>query len=103
MSSNDIDGRSLVDLDEEDSEGMESKPWLDLCDDELEYLMNEDKNAKIVWRPNESEETVRDASHPWIKSYFREENIDGYRDRTTTIDWVTPATTNCEGTSDVRI
>jgi hypothetical protein len=65
--------------------------------------MNKDKNTKIVWRPNESEETVRNASHPWIKSYFREENIDGYRDRTTTIDWVTPTTTNCAGISDVRI
>jgi hypothetical protein len=101
MLSRKVHGRSVVDSDEEDSEKMESKPWLDLCDDELEYLMDSDKNAKIVWRPNESEETVRDASHPWIRSYFHEENIDGYRDRTTMIDWVMPATTNCEGKTDI--
>jgi len=79
-----VDGR------DNDSDGYDDER------DELQFLIQSDKNALIVWKEGKSEETLDSAGE---RSYEDPDFIDDYRSRSVSVQWVTPPNRNLSGTS----
>ena len=61
---------------------------------EMQFLIESDKKALIVWREGASEETLDSAGE---ESYEDPDYIDDYRSRSVNVQWVTPPSKNLSG------
>lgn len=66
----------------------------DIEDEEMQYLLEQDDEALIVWREDYSEETLDKAGARCYKDRAR---IDDYRSRSIHVQWVTPPSANLAG------
>ncbi|KXN86479.1 hypothetical protein AN958_10013 [Leucoagaricus sp. SymC.cos] len=66
---------------------------------QLSYLFESDKNARIVWKPGQSEERLMEEEDysEWQRSYLRKDEVEEYRERTADVGWVVPPTANLAG------
>jgi len=61
---------------------------------EMQFFIESDKKALIVWREGASEETLDSAGE---ESYEDPDYIDDYRSRSVNVQWVTPPSKNLSG------